>query len=292
VKRVQEEVMDAFAPHYADDWWYLGHHAMALSEVGRRDEAKVMAERSLSINPRNAFAAHSRGHVAYENGDSNDARSFLAAWLSGYPRDGLIHGHLSWHLAISELGSGNADAAFQVYSESVAPGTHQGVLRSKVYDAIQFLWRWELAGNPRDPTRWLALDDFAHALMPRPMNAFSDFHIILADAVAGDEPALAVRLQQMDELTRAGRYPGEGVVQQVSRGLAAFARADYAESIAVLSPLLPQTERLGGGSRAQLDLVEFTALRACVLAGRHDELQHILAHRRKGPASIPVAGLH
>jgi tetratricopeptide (TPR) repeat protein len=211
VKHAQEQVMDAFAKHYPDDWWYLGHHAMALSEVGRRDEARAMVERSLALNPRNAFAAHSRGHVAYEDGASDDACSFLAAWLPGYPRDGLIHGHLSWHLAISELAAGNAETAFWVYSEAVAPGAHQGVLRSKVYDAIQFLWRWELAGNPRDSARWEALDKFAHSLMPRPTNAFSDFHIVMADAVVGDEAALTARLAQMDDLTRDGPLPCRGL---------------------------------------------------------------------------------
>jgi hypothetical protein len=75
--------------------------------------------------------------------------------------------------------------------------------------------------------------------------------------------ALTARLEQMDEMTRAGRYPGEGVVQQVSRGLAAFAREDYPAAITILSLLLLHTERLGGGSRAQNDLVEFTVLRAC-----------------------------
>ena len=38
-KRRQADIMDAFAPDYGDDWWYAGHRAMALSEVGRFDEA-------------------------------------------------------------------------------------------------------------------------------------------------------------------------------------------------------------------------------------------------------------
>jgi Tfp pilus assembly protein PilF len=292
VKRAQEAVLDAFARYYPDDGWYLAHHAMALSEVGRRDEARVLSDRSLALNPRNAIAAHSCGHIAYEDGDADYARSFLTYWLATYPRNGFLSGHLYWHLAISELGAGNAEAAFRIYTETIAPGAHQGILRSRIYDAVQFLWRWELAGNPRDPSRWQAIDALAHALLPHAAHAFSDFHILMADAVAGDDSALSVRLQRMDALTQTGRYAGDGVVQKVAKGLAAYAQADYAGAIATLMPLLLETERLGGGSRAQHDLVDFTVLRACVLTGRHDEMQRLLTTRRAGPGPVPVAGLH
>jgi hypothetical protein len=46
-----------------------------------------------------------------------------------------------------------------------------------------------------------------------------------------------------------------------------------------------------GGSRAQVDLVEATLLRAYLNCGRHAEAERLLATRRPGPASLPVAGL-
>ncbi len=60
-------------------------------------------------------------------------------------------------------------------------------------------------------------------------------------------------------------------------------------AIAILEPVLALSERLGG-SRAQTDLVEFTLLRACVAAGRMDDLRRLVAARRPGPGCIPVAG--
>ena len=293
VKREQEAVMDGFAAHYADDWWYMGHHAMAISERGRPQEARALVERSLAANPRNAFAAHSRGHVDYEE-DAPGARAFLADWLPDYPRDGLAHGHLVWHLAIAELAAGHQEAALRLYHEALAPGMHQGAPRMRVYDAIQFLWRWELAGNPRDPTRWQAVQAFSRTVLPLPrsMNAFADLHVPLADAMAGNGDALQAWLEQMEELGRAGRYPGGMIVPDVARGLAAFARGDHAGAIAKLEPLLAETERLGGGSRAQHDLVEFTLLRAYVEAGRLDDMQRLLAARRPGSARVPVFGVH
>ena len=45
------------------------------------------------------------------------------------------------------------------------------------------------------------------------------------------------------------------------------------------------------GSRAQVDLVEATLLRAYLNAGRVAEARHLLANRRPGPAMLPVQGL-
>ena len=247
---------------------------------------------ALAAKPQNGWVAHSRAHVAYESGEPDGGRSFLATWLPGCPREGLVYSHLVWHLAIAELAAGNKDTAFRLFEDAVAPEVHSGHVRTRSYDTVQFLWRWELAGNPRDPQRWKALDTFAHGWLPRAGQSFPDMHVVLADAAADDEASLQTRLEQMEELERAGRYPQGGVVPAVSRGLAAYARGDYAGAIAQLTPLLDKTERLGGGSRAQFDLVEFTAMRACILLGRSDELARLLATRRHGPAKPAVAGVH
>jgi hypothetical protein len=46
-----------------------------------------------------------------------------------------------------------------------------------------------------------------------------------------------------------------------------------------------------GGSRAQLDLVEFTLLQAYLSADRLDEGRRMLKGRHRGSARPPVAGL-
>ena len=52
---------------------------------------------------------------------------------------------------------------------------------------------------------------------------------------------------------------------------------------------LPERERFSG-SRAQLDLLEFTLLKAYLEAGRPDDARRLLAARRAGPKGVPVAG--
>ena len=91
-------LMDSLAPHYGDDWWFLAHHAMALSEDGQLAAARPKIERSVATNPNNAHGAHGFAHVCYECGEPDTARAYLSSWLATYPRDGFFHGHLSWHL--------------------------------------------------------------------------------------------------------------------------------------------------------------------------------------------------
>jgi hypothetical protein len=54
--------------------------------------------------------------------------------------------------------------------------------------------------------------------------------------------------------------------------------------------MLSERERMGG-SRAQVDLIEATLLRAYLCSGRRREALDLLAARRPGPAGLPVAGV-
>jgi hypothetical protein len=119
--------------------------------------------------------------------------------------------------------------------------------------------------------------------------AYVDWHVALAEAVAGDGSALEERLRGVEELERAGRYPAGSLLPALARAFAAFARQDYAAAIEGIEPVLAERERIGG-SRAQLDLVEFTLMRAYVEAGRLDGLRELVRRRRMASA-IPVAGV-
>ena len=134
------------------------------------------------------------------------------------------------------------------------------------------------------------MHDFANCALPSAGVAFSDMHIALAQAVAGNDAALAIRARQMDELARAGRYPSGAFVPAVSRAFIAFERRDFSAAIDTLEPIADELERIGG-SRAQLDLVEFTLLKAYLNADRLDDARRRLSVRRRGAPGIPVAGL-
>ena len=289
-KRALLNLLDRLAPSYGDDWWFTAHHGMALSENGQRDAARPKIDRSLTQHPNNPWAAHALAHLCYEEGDAEAACTFLASWLTTYPRNGSLYSHLSWHLALGHLEAGDAAAAFRLFRESFAPNVHSGPPRGKMNDGVAFLWRWELAGHQRDADAWRIMHDFANSAFPRVGVAFSDMHITLAQVVAGNDAVLEARAREMDELARKDRYPSGPLVPTVSHAFAAFERRDFAAAIDALEPVAGELERIGG-SRAQLDLVEFTLLKAYLSADRLDDARRVLSIRCRGSSSIPVAGL-
>jgi Tfp pilus assembly protein PilF len=289
-KRALLNLLDRLAPSYGDDWWFTAHHGMALSENGQRDAARPKIDRALAQNPNNPWAAHARAHLSYEEGNPNAARAFLTSWLTTYPRNGSLYSHLNWHLALGHLEAGDSAAAYQLFTEAFSPDVHSGPPRGKVNDVVSFLWRWELAGHPRGADAWRMMHEFANSVAPRAGAAFSDMHIALAQVVAGEDAALEARRRQMGELARTGRYPSGPVVPAVSHGFAAFERRDFPAAIEALEPIAGELERIGG-SRAQLDVVEFTLLKAYLGAGRPDDARRMLNRRHRGSSSIPIAGL-
>jgi tetratricopeptide (TPR) repeat protein len=286
----QLDFLNALAPHSGDDWWFNGHYAMALSELGHQAAARPRIERSIADNPRNAAAAHAYAHFHYENGEPAAATSFLRSWLADYPKDGFFRGHLSWHLALAHLEQGDVEEGFRLYSDAFAADDYPAPPLIKLLDAPSWLWRAELAGHPRDHARWQMLHEFAHRAFPRPGLPFADWHVALIDAVVADTSAVEARAEEMEQLVRAGRYSAGPTVPALARAFAAFQRQDFATAIDAIEPVFGERERVSG-SRAQIDLVEFTLLKAYLAAGRLDDARRLLEARRHGPRGIPVAGL-
>ena len=284
------DFLGPLAPHYGEDWWFEAHYGMALSEIGQHDAARPRIERSLAQTRRNAYGAHAFAHLCYETGERDSGIAFLRDWLPLYDRGGGLFGHLNWHLGLFELHADNLDAALQLYNDAFCADDHRGAVHQKLSDSSSFLWRSELAGHPRDPARWAKLVDYAREKIPRPGFSLADWHVALAFAASGDNAALEGWIQAIEELVKAGRYPSGGTIPAVARAFAAFQRRDYTAAIDLIVPMLPARERMGG-SRAQVDLVEATLLRAYLDTGRTAEARRLLTERRPGPAVLPVAGL-
>jgi hypothetical protein len=245
---------------------------------------------SVAANPNNAHGAHGFAHVCYESGELETARNYLSSWLASYPRDGFFYGHLSWHLSLCAIQAGDWVQAQRLYQDAIARDRHSGGPQQKMSDGAAFLWRSELAGQPRDAAAWRGLHDYANGALPRPGNGLADLHVLLASAVAGDDATLAARARQIEELARDGRYPSGSYLPALARGFAAFERDDFHGAIEALAPLAGQNERIGG-SRAQHDLIEFTLLKAFLNANRLDEAQRLLSLRRPGASGVPVIGV-
>ena len=284
-------LMDSLAPHYGDDFWFLAHHAMALSEDGQLAAARPKIERSVATNPNNAHGAHGVRACLLREWRAGHGPRFLSSWLATYPRDGFFHGHLSWHLSLCELQAGNWAEALRLYRDAIALDRHSGGPQQKMSDGAAFLWRSELAGHPRDAAAWRAMHDYANSALPRPGSGLADLHVILAQAVMGDDGrarrpcppdggagargALPVRLLTCRRCRAASRRSNAGIFPRRSRR----------------SPRSPAENERIGGSRAQHDLIEFTLLKAYLNAGRLEEARRLLGARRPGASGVPVAGV-
>jgi hypothetical protein len=283
-------LLDGLAPAYGEDWWFLGAHGFARTEVLGWKAGAPLIERSLELERRNAHAAHAWAHVLYERGDDAGGADFVERWMPDYPPEASLHCHLSWHRALFELGRGRPDAALAIYESSIAPGRSMGSPFSTVVDSASLLWRRELAGAPAVPEAWRAVAQHAGATFSSPGLAFLDVHCAVALAAAGDEAGLGRWIARLRQADAEGKVPAGSVAPTVAAAMGAFAGGRYEETIAALAPVLDRLVRVGG-SLAQRDLFEHTLLAAYVRAGRPAEARALLARRVDRRPSVPVAGV-
>ena len=185
----QLTLLERLAPHWGEDWWFLAYLGWARIELGDITRGAAEVERALAGNPRNAFAAHARAHGYYEAGDEARGAAFIEGWLPDYSRDGQLHGHISWHLALFELARDNADRARALYLDAIRPAMSAAPPLFNLADAASFLWRWQLyeAGDARD--FWPEVAAHARQHFPQAGIHFADVHAALAEGATGDRDA-------------------------------------------------------------------------------------------------------
>ncbi|HEY2976352.1 MAG TPA: tetratricopeptide repeat protein [Burkholderiaceae bacterium] len=276
------QLLESLAPAYGQDWWFDTVHSFAACETGRLDLAWTLIERSLEKNPRHGNAAHFRTHVLYERGEFEEALDYLEGWMPGLDKRSLVHCHLSWHVALAALAAGRRERAWEAYSAGVHPGGAWGPPLNVVTDAASFLWRAELAGEPRSAQRWREVHDDALRSFPKAGVAYADVHSLLACVADGDTPSLERLLGQIRQRIADGRYPPGEVVIWIADGFAAYAAGNWNDAIRCLERALPETVRIGG-SRAQRDLVDLTLVAAYIKADRPEEASALIERRAHLP---------
>jgi tetratricopeptide (TPR) repeat protein len=279
------QFLEPLADAYGEDWWFTSALAFAQVEVGEVDKARATIDRSLALHPRNANGAHIRAHVYYEAGEREAGLAYIADWWRDYPKDSLLHCHISWHIALWELALGRPDRAWDVYRANLRPGASTGPPINTLSDCSSFLLRAEMAGEERHPELWRELSEYAKRWFPLPGVAFADVHGALAHAFAGDVEALATLI------TRA-KGPARDVVAPLAQAFGAFSTSDWNGAAAQLRSVLDGHERIGG-SRAQRDLVEYAFVVCLLRSGRGSEARSLLETRRRRSCveGWPIKGL-
>jgi tetratricopeptide (TPR) repeat protein len=283
------QLLARLALHYGGDWWFECVLAFAACECGKLDEALTLIERSMAGNARNAHGAHIKVHVLYEMGEDRAALDYLEAWMPGLDKKALLHCHLSWHVALFALALGNLSRAWEVYRRQVHPGGSWGPALNAVTDSAAFLWRAELAGQPRDEQLWREARDYALKSFPKAGIFFADVHTALACVASGDSVNLERLVAGMKERVASGKYAAGSVVPAIAEGFAKFANRDWNGAIRQFEQALPATVRIGG-SRAQRDLIENTLLAAYLRAGRPQDAKKLIARRLDRRPMVMVEG--
>ncbi len=258
--------------HYADDWWYLSQYAFALCETGQVDKASSIIDRSMASNPRNAHGAHVRSHIDYEAGETQAGVTYLNDWLKDYDRKAIMHGHLSWHVALWALQLGQTDEMWRRVDADVKPGAALGMPINILSDTASILYRAELAGETVPKERWREVSAYAAKFFPNPGLSFIDYHAALAHAMAGDGEALA-------NIISNPKGPAGDLVRDVAEAFGAIAGQDWLKAECLLTSCMADDARLGG-SRAQRDLLEFSLLECLLKQGKAEEARRLIALRR------------
>ena len=275
-------LMQSVASAYGDDWAFLGQYAFAHHETGRLQEARRLAERSLTLRPTNGTAAHSVAHVCFETGDAASGGEFLCAWLKGFDPRAPYHVHLSWHQALFELALGRYQRALALYETDIRPA----VVANRppaLNDSAALLWRVYLYSGATPPFPPEEVRDLAAPAATRPGPAFRDAHAALAFAVVGDAVAMGHMLDRLQGLADAGDVLVREVTLPLAQGINAFAHGAYGEAVSAMEPLFttPRLDQLAriGGSHAQREVFEDTMLEAYLRAEQFDKAEAMLRTR-------------
>jgi len=282
----QLALLEPLAPHYGDDWWYRTVLAFAEIELQMHERGLRDIETALAGRPRSAHAAHIRAHAYYEVGAREAGLAFLADWAKAYPRDGQLHCHVNWHLALWSMETGRRDEAWRIYRDEMHPGAGWGPPINVLTDCASFLARAEMAGEARRPELWRDLAHYAAQWFPNSGIAFADMHSALAFAMAGESEALA-------RIIEGPKGPAADMLAPIARGFDSFTRGDWSGAVREIEPQLEAHERVGG-SRAQRDLLEYTVTCALLREGRAEEARGLVAKRRPQNGQshgFPLAGL-
>ncbi len=270
------QVSAAAGPAYGnDDWFWLGIHAFALQEVRRFAEARHAALRSLDRFPLAAFTSHALAHVHYELGEYAEGAGFMPGWLAQYGREGGLHLHLSWHLALFHLARGEYAEVLRLYEADIRPAAQSGSYQ--LFDPVSLIWRMQAYCGAAPAGLWPELGAIAAQRVTPPGMIFADLHHGMALAATGQLAELEPLLGSFKARADRGHAAAE-VALTLMQGLVAFAQQDYAAAAGLIEPIDDRIY-LVGGSKAQREVFHDTLLEALLRAGRFDAAERRLRER-------------
>ncbi|NNE21391.1 MAG: tetratricopeptide repeat protein [Rhizobiales bacterium] len=259
-------------PYYGDNWWCRAQLAFAQLEVGQLASAEANVEAALAANPDSAHSAHIRAHLYYEKQEDEEGLRFLSEWWRNYDPSAALHNHVSWHVGLWSLETGDLDRMWQVLDVEIAPEKSKGPPLNVLTDTAALLFRAELAGVDVPVERWKKISAYALARFPKPGLGFADVHAAIAHARSGDRDAL-------DGIIENARGPAGDLTRTLATGYREMEDRNWARAADRFAEAMRDHARLGG-SNAQRDLIDFSLAACLVRDGRRQEARTVLSITR------------
>lgn len=272
------------ARHYGDNWWCRAQLAFAQLEVGQLAAAETNVEAALVANPNSAHSAHIRAHLYYEKQEDQEGLTYLSGWWKRYDPSAALYNHVSWHVGLWSLETGDLDRMWQVLDTDIAPERSKGPPLNVLTDTAALLFRAELAGVTVPVERWKKLSAYALARFPNPGLGFADLHAAIAHARSGNRDALDVIIDSADG-------PVSDLTRTLATGYREMEDGNWARAAEHFCAAMRDHARIGG-SNAQRDLIDFSLAACLVRDGRRQEARTVLSITR--PRALTkelVAGL-
>ena len=269
--------LPAFDPNHPHHGFVAGLYAFGLEESGHYERAEAVGCYAVDANPDDVWAVHAVAHTYEMRGRVDDGIRFLRARAADWGDGNFLAVHNWWHYALYLLEAGRTDEVLAIYDARIHHAGSQGVVL-ELLDASAMLWRLLLDGVDTG-RRWEALADAwtAHGC-DESWYAFNDVHAVMALAGAGragDARAvinrLTVEAARPDgaEWPRSNRAMTADVGLPASRAVLAFVEGRHQDVLADLLPIRHHLARFGG-SHAQRDVLQRTALESAIATGEHD----------------------
>ena len=233
--------------------YVLGMAAFACAENGQAQRAHRLAQRALAMEPASPTAIHAVAHALFDAGEHARGAHWLHQRWPHWGVDSRMAGHNAWHLAMSELESGNAARALVILDHDLLPASMTSL--GDATDATSLLWRLQLDGI--DPgRRWERLWELWAAHGVPGFWGLLDVHAAIAFNAAGHGQRARQHASAIERCAQGDTHAA-GVARNATlpavRAIAAFADGAWGKACAHLRALLPSVHQLGG-SHAQHEI--------------------------------------
>ena len=276
--------VSGLASHYGDNWWFRAQLAFAQLEVGQLETAAVNIEAALDGNPDSAHSKHVRAHLYYENMEDEEGLRYLEHHWKNYDPSGSLYNHISWHVGLWSLETGNLDQMWRVLDSDINPKNSQGPPLNILTDSAALLFRAELAGVEVPPERWQTLSSYALAKFAKPGLGFADVHAAIIHTRSGN-------IEALNTIIEGARGPAAELTKALAKGYREMENRNWSKAATLFASTIPSHARLGG-SKAQRDLIDFSLAACLIRDGRRAEARTALSITRpKAVQKDLIAGI-